>query len=60
MEETIKAMKQYFRKKDFNGKDREHNKNCKLAFAIGYLKENDYVTRKQAIEIIEMIFHEEI
>ena len=51
MEETIKRLKNVF------GNEATGIKTTidKVAFAAGYMKDNDNLTRKEAIEIIEKI-----
>ena len=50
MEEVIKKLKQEFKKEQYD------SKRSKLAYAIGYLEDNEELTRKEAVSIIRMIF----
>ena len=54
MEEIIEMMKEDFKKYQIKGI------NNQIAYACGYLKENEDVTRRQAVEIIRRIIFEKI
>lgn len=54
MEEIIEMMKEDFKKYQIKGI------NNQIAYACGYLEENEDVTRRQAVEIIRRILFEKI
>ena len=54
MEEILKEMQKYFLEEQINNID------VKIAYACGYLKNNESVNKEQAIEIIRKILFEEI
>lgn len=54
MEEILKEMQEYFCKEQISNID------VKIAYACGYLKNNESVNKEQAIEIIRKKLFEEI
>ncbi len=54
-EEVIEHLKKEFHKSDYI-----YTRDNKVAFAIGYLKDNKNVNRYEAIDILENIFFERL
>lgn len=60
MEKVIEELKDEFKRKNYNGRNDNDNLRCKVFFTIGYLENNEKVTRKEAIQIMKKVIQKEI